>query len=174
MCKAPSRAVQRPFGGSAPTPTLIRWHSNPVTGNPQRHMDNPNPNPLEEKELVITDLVLATGTAKPWSDITNVPNTGTVNPIAIARATLSLTHVPSTLQGQPHCQHTDDLIHGTSTLQGQPHCRHTDDLIYNARTFNTAWASSSLAHRGTHRQLWRPRPQRRHCRHRQLQLYRLR
>ena len=99
MCKAPSRAVQRPFGGSAPTPTLIRWHSNPVTGNPQRRLDNPNP--LEEEELVITDFIyagkpwssvadvahitnfaFAAGTTKPWSDITNIPNTGAVNPIA--------------------------------------------------------------------------------------------
>ena len=79
-----------------------------------------NPNPLEEEELVITDFVyagkpwstaadvahianfvFAAGTAKLWSDITNIPNTGAVKPIAGARATLSLTHVPSTLKEQP-------------------------------------------------------------------------
>ena len=83
MRKAPSRAVQRPFGGSAPTPTLIRWHSNPVTGNSQCRMDNPNPR--EEEELVIADFVYAAGTGKPWSDIAdiaNIPNTGAGDPIA--------------------------------------------------------------------------------------------
>ncbi len=46
---------------------LIRWHSSPVMGNPQRRMDNPNPR--EEEELVITDFV---NVAKPWSDITDI------------------------------------------------------------------------------------------------------
>ena len=49
-----------------------------------------NPNPREEKELVIADFVFAAGTGKPWSDISdiadigdiaNIPNTGAVNPI---------------------------------------------------------------------------------------------
>ena len=49
---------------------LIRWHSSPVTGNPQRRMDNPNPR--EEEELVITDFVYAAGTGKPCSDIPDI------------------------------------------------------------------------------------------------------
>ena len=88
---------------------LTRWHSSPVTSNAQRHMDNPIPR--EEEELVITNFVYA---SKPWSDvadidhiadvaaitkfvfaagtdITNILNTGTVNPIAGASATLSPT-----------------------------------------------------------------------------------
>jgi hypothetical protein len=90
---------------------LIRWHSSPVTGNPKHRMDNPNPR--EEEELVITDFVyagkpwsdiadiadvanianfvFAAGTGKHWSDIANILNTGTVNPIAGATATLSPT-----------------------------------------------------------------------------------
>jgi hypothetical protein len=47
-----------------------------------------NPNPREEEELVITDFVYA---GKHWSDIANILNTGTVNPIASATATLSPT-----------------------------------------------------------------------------------
>ena len=66
-----------------------------------------NPNPREEEELVITDFVyagkplsdianianfvFAAGTGKHWSDIANILNTGTVNPIASATATLSPT-----------------------------------------------------------------------------------
>ena len=73
-----------------------------------------NPNPKEEGELFIADFVYAAGTGKPWSDvadidhiadvaaitkfvfaagtdITNILNTGTVNPIAGASATLSPT-----------------------------------------------------------------------------------
>ena len=67
-------------------PTLIHWHSSPVTGNLQRRVGNPNPR--EEEELVIADFVFAAGTGKPGSDIANIgdiadiPNTGAVNPIA--------------------------------------------------------------------------------------------
>ena len=72
-----------------------------------------NPIPREEEELVITDFVyagkpwsditdmadvadnanfvFAAGTGKYWSYIANILNTGTVNPIASATATLSPT-----------------------------------------------------------------------------------
>ena len=76
---------------------LIRWHSSPVTGNPQCRMDNPNPR--EEEELVITDFVFPAGTGKPWSDIVNILNTGTVNPITGTSATLSPTRGGSMLCG---------------------------------------------------------------------------
>jgi hypothetical protein len=107
MCKAPSRAIQRPFGGSALKLTLIRWDSSPVTGNPHCRMSNPNSR--EGEELVIADFVYAADTGKPWSDIAdiayrtqianfvfavgtckprsniadiaNIPNIGAVNPI---------------------------------------------------------------------------------------------
>ena len=89
-------------------PTLIHWHSSPVTGNPQRRVGNPNPR--EEEELVVADFVYDAGKSSPWSDIpdiadithigdfvfnagtdkpwsdiadiANIPNTGAVNPIA--------------------------------------------------------------------------------------------
>ena len=86
MCKAPSRAIQRPFGGSALKLTLIRWDSSPVTGNPHCRMGNPNSR--EGEELVIPAFAYAADTGKPWSDIAdigniaNIPNTGSVNPIA--------------------------------------------------------------------------------------------
>ena len=42
-----------------------------------------------------------------------------------------------------HCRHPQHW-------HRQPHCRHTDILIHNTRTFNAAWASSSLANGRLH------------------------
>ena len=61
-----------------------------------------DPEAPQKLDIAIANFVFAAGTAKPWSHITNIPNTGAVNPVSGARATLSLTHVPSTLKEQPH------------------------------------------------------------------------
>ena len=59
--------------------------SNKLPPQPATHGQ---PNPREEEELVIADFVFSAGTRKPGSDIadigdiTNIPNSGAVNPIA--------------------------------------------------------------------------------------------
>ena len=127
-------------------PTLVRWHTSPVTGNPQRRMGNPNPR--EGEELVIGDFVYAAG--KPWSDIADIayityiaefvftagtgkprsniaiaiaiadiPNIGTVNLIAGTQTSLSTTQEPSTPPGHPHRWQTDDFI----AIAHRRHCQ---------------------------------------------------
>ena len=101
-CKTPPQPATLPPQSSnveklkLPSPTLLieqePWDppdmlvlSNKLPPQPATHGQ---PNPREEEELVIADFVFSAGTGKPGSDIadigdiTNIPNSGAVNPIA--------------------------------------------------------------------------------------------